>query len=46
MVDVPLAVRLRLVAGARVENFKQQVDTFDPFARAIFGTTEIGSAHV
>ena len=41
MVDVPLAVRLRLVAGARVENFKQQVDTFDPFARAIFGTTDI-----
>ena len=32
MVDVPLAVRLRLVAGARVENFRQQVDTFDPFA--------------
>ena len=41
MVDVPLAVRLRLVAGARVENFRQQVDTFDPFARAVFGTTDV-----
>lgn len=38
MVDVPLAVRLRLVAGARVENFRQQVDTFDPFARGGFGS--------
>ena len=41
MVDVPLAVRLRLVAGARVENFRQRVDTFDPFARAVFGTTDV-----
>ena len=41
MIDVPLAVRLRLVAGARVENFRQQVDTFDPFARAVFGTTDV-----
>ena len=39
MVDVPLAVRLRLVAGARVENFRQQVDTYEPFARAVFGDT-------
>ena len=38
MVDVPLAVRLRLVAGARVENFRQQVDTFDPFARGGSGS--------
>ena len=38
MVDVPLAVRLRLVAGARVENFRQQVDTFDPFARGDSGS--------
>ena len=41
MVDVPLAVRLRLVAGARVENFRQRVDTFDPFARAVFGVTDV-----
>ena len=41
MIDVPLAVRLRLVAGARVERFRQQVDTFDPFARAVFGTTDV-----
>ena len=46
MVDVPLAVRLRLVAGARVENFRQQVDTFDPFARAIFGDTPIIRADI
>ena len=46
MVDVPLAVRLRLVAGARVENFRQQVDTRDPFARAVFGTTDVISANL
>ena len=46
MVDVPLAVRLRLVAGARVENFRQRVDTFDPFARAVFGTTDVISANL
>jgi TonB-dependent receptor len=31
MVDVALSSRSRLVAGARVERFDQQVDTFDPF---------------
>ena len=31
MVDVALSARSRLVAGARVERFEQQVDTFDPF---------------
>jgi hypothetical protein len=31
MVDVSLAARTRLVAGARVERFDQQVNTFDPF---------------
>ena len=46
MVDVPLAVRLRLVAGARVENFRQQVDTRDPFARAVFGTTDVIRANL
>ncbi len=46
MVDVPLAVRLRLVAGARVENFRQQVDTKDPFARAVFGTTGVIRANL
>ena len=46
MVDLPLAVRLRLVAGARVENFRQQVDTKDPFARAVFGTTGVIRANL
>ncbi|HET7747466.1 MAG TPA: TonB-dependent receptor [Vicinamibacteria bacterium] len=31
MVDVALTDRLRLVGGARVERFEQNVDTFDPF---------------
>ena len=31
MVDVALTAKSRLVAGARVERFKQQVDTLDPF---------------
>ena len=36
MVDLPLSSQLRLVTGARIENFRQQVDTFDPFARSTF----------
>jgi len=35
MVDLPLAARLRVVAGARLENFRQIVDTFDPFVREV-----------
>ena len=31
MVDLALRSRTRLVAGARVENFDQEVNTFDPF---------------
>ena len=31
MIDVALGSRSRLVAGARVENFEQTVNTFDPF---------------
>lgn len=31
MVDVALATRSRLIAGARVERWKQRVDSFDPF---------------
>jgi hypothetical protein len=31
MVDVALSAGSRLVAGARVEQFNQEVDTFDPF---------------
>ena len=31
MVDLALSARTRLIAGARVENFDQVVNTFDPF---------------
>jgi outer membrane receptor protein involved in Fe transport len=31
LADLALSDRLRLIAGARVERFDQQVDTFDPF---------------
>jgi TonB-dependent receptor len=31
MLDIALSANQRLVAGARVERFEQQVDTFDPF---------------
>lgn len=31
MVDMTLSARSRLIAGARVENFEQVVNTFDPF---------------
>ena len=37
MLELPLAVPLRLVTGARVEHFSQRVNTHDPFARAVFG---------
>lgn len=32
MVDFPMSTTWRLLAGARVERFEQQVDTFDPFS--------------
>jgi TonB dependent receptor/Carboxypeptidase regulatory-like domain len=31
MIDIALGARSRLIAGARVENFDQVVNTFDPF---------------
>jgi hypothetical protein len=43
MVDIALSARSRLVAGARVERFEQDVTTFDPFglfARTITTTNE------
>lgn len=46
MVDVPLSVRLRFVGGARVENFKQTVDTFDPFIVNIGGESEVTSSQL
>jgi len=39
MVDVALRARTRLVAGARVERFEQQVDSFDPFGLFVATTT-------
>ena len=44
MVDLPFTARFRLVGGARVENFKQSVDTFDPFIRDVGGSTQIVSS--
>ena len=35
MVDVPLSASTRLVTGARVERFRQDVQTLDPFAGTI-----------
>ena len=35
MVDLPLSARARMVAGARIEQFRQDVETLDPFAGTI-----------
>ena len=35
MIDLPLSANLRLVGGARMESYRQVVDTYDPFARDI-----------
>ena len=40
MLDLPLTARWRLVGGARVESYKQTVDTFDPFSRNVGGSTD------
>ena len=42
MVDLPLSARARLVTGARIEQFRQVVETLDPFA----GTIDQRSADV
>jgi hypothetical protein len=39
MVDVALSVRSRLIAGLRVEDFDQEVVTFDPFGLFVRTTT-------
>ena len=44
MLDLPLTARWRLVGGARVESYKQTVDTFDPFSRNVGGSTDIISS--
>jgi len=46
MVDLPLSSDLRLVTGARVENFKQTVDTYDPFVRDFGETSTIVRAEL
>ena len=38
MIDLPLTARWRVVGGARVESYKQTVDTFDPFSRQVGGS--------
>jgi hypothetical protein len=38
MVDLSLGPRSRLIAGARIENFRQTVDTFDLFDTDLDGT--------
>ena len=35
MIDLPLSARTRLVTGARVEQFRQDVETLDPFSGTI-----------
>ena len=44
MLDLPLTARWRLVGGARVESYRQTVDTFDPFSRNVGGSTDIISS--
>ncbi|MGE3345129.1 MAG: TonB-dependent receptor [Vicinamibacterales bacterium] len=41
MLDLSFSPKARLVAGARIENFKQTVDTFDLFGTDLFGSPEI-----
>ena len=46
MIDLPLTAKFRLVGGARVESFKQTVDTFDPFIRDVGGSTQVVSSEL
>ncbi len=46
MVDLPMGARARLVAGARVEQFKQNVDTFDLFDVDVDGEVETIRAEI
>ena len=41
MVDLPMGPRWRLLGGARVETFRQTVDTFDPFVREVGDNPQI-----
>ena len=44
MVDLPLSAQWRVVGGARVESYRQTVDTFDPFSRDLGGSAEVISS--
>ena len=46
MLDLPLTARWRLVGGARVESYRQAVDTFDPFSRSVGGSAQVISAEL
>lgn len=41
MLDLSLNSRLRLITGARVERYKQVVNTFDLFGGDVFGSSEV-----
>jgi hypothetical protein len=41
MIDLSLSTKARFIAGARVENFRQTVDTFDLFGTDLFGDPDI-----
>lgn len=41
MIDLSFTPKTRLIAGARVENFRQRVDTFDLFSSDVFGSPDV-----
>jgi TonB-dependent receptor len=46
MLDLSLSARSRLIVGARLENFRQTVNTFDLFDTNLDGTTETIRAEI
>lgn len=46
MLDLSLSARLRLVGGARVENYKQTVNTFDLFGTDVFGSQDVVTGEI
>ncbi len=46
MVDLSVNARTRFIAGARVENFTQNVNTFDPFGGDVFGSQVIINGNI
>ncbi len=46
MLDLSLSARLRLVGGARVEHYKQTVNTFDLFGSDVFGSQEVVTGQI